>query len=629
MCGIFLSKNISLNPDQIDLIKSRMQHRGPDSSGHVKRKDINMIHTRLSIQDLSTAGHQPMYDSNENIIIIFNGEIYNHLELRRIIKNKINIEFKGNSDTETLIYMYLVFGYEMLDYLNGIFSFCIYDSRNGNIFAARDQFGVKPLYYFNHNNKFIFCSEIKPILDICKNEIDFDYNEIVKFIPYLFLPNDEKTSFKNINKVNPGNAIIIFPDNTIKNMNYFDLMNLTKSTSKFNNILIEDTLKEAIKRQTISDVPLSIFLSGGLDSSSILYFLNYFDKKNINSFTVKDNLNSNFSEGNIYDLPYAREISKKFSSKLHEVEISENFVNDIDNLMYILEEPISDPAPYNLLKLSTKAREIGNKVAFSGSGGDEIFTGYRRHLAAKYISLLKIFPKPFLKIFLKLFFNNNLELHSLRRINKLLSAYLDNGNNVLINFYHWLNKDYVNDVIAPKINNQLSDDFLYEDMSIFLNKIPKKVTNLNKMLLLDLKYFMGEHNLLYNDKIGMSQSVEIRVPLLDKDLVQHSFSISEWQKISYFKNKLLLKKIMKNKLPDSILNRSKTGFNSPIRRIAKNNRDFFDLFVNKLENCEILNKKGSIELFNLNKKSKIDASYSLYSIICICSWHQQFKKVLQ
>ena len=629
MCGIFLSKNILLNPNQIDLIKNRMQHRGPDSSGHVKLKDINMIHTRLSIQDISTAGHQPMYDSNENIIIIFNGEIYNHFELRKIIKNKISIEFKGNSDTETLIYMYLVFGYEMLDHLNGIFSFCIYDTRNGNIFIARDQFGVKPLYYFNQNNKFIFCSEIKPILDICKNDIDFNFEEIVKFIPYLFLPNDEKTSFQNINKVSPGSAFIIFPDNTIKNINYYDQTNLIKNTSKYNNVLLEDTLKKAIKSQTISDVPLSIFLSGGLDSSSILHFLDYFDKKNINSFTVKDNLDSNFSEGNIHDLPYAREVAKIYNSKLHEVEISENFVNDIDRLMYILEEPISDPAPYNLLKLSTKAKEIGIKVSFSGSGGDEIFTGYRRHLAAKYISLLKIFPKSFLKIFLKLFFNNNLELHSLRRINKLLSSYLDNGNNVLINFFHWLNKDYVNDVIAPKIKYQLSDNFLYNDMNIFLNKIPEKVDNLNKILLLDLKYFMGEHNLLYNDKIGMSQSLEIRVPLLDKDLVQHSFSISESHKISYFKNKLLLKKIMKNKLPDSILNRSKTGFNSPIRRIVKNNREFYDLFVNKLENCEIFNKKGAINLFNLNYKSKIDASYSLYSILCICSWYQQYKKVLQ
>ena len=219
--------------------------------------------------------------------------------------------------------MYLVFGYEMLDHLNGIFSFCIYDTRNGNIFIARDQFGVKHLYYFNQNNKFIFCSEIKPILDICKNDIDFNFEEIVKFIPYLFLPNDEKTSFQNINKVSPGSAFIIFPDNTIKNINYYDQTNLIKNTSKYNNVLLEDTLKKAIKRQTISDVPLSIFLSGGLDSSSILHFLDYFDKKNINSFTVKDNLDSNFSEGNIHDLPYAREVAKIYNSKLHEVEISE------------------------------------------------------------------------------------------------------------------------------------------------------------------------------------------------------------------------------------------------------------------------------------------------------------------
>lgn len=628
MCGIFASKNFDLNKNDISFIKENLFHRGPENNGHAYFENkVNFIHTRLSILEISNFGNQPMSDKNNQVTIIFNGEIYNHLDLRENIKKKINVNFKGYSDTETLLQMYLIYKYEMLKHLNGIFAFCIYDHRDKSIFIARDQFGVKPLYYFNQDEQFIFCSEIKPILNICKNNISFDYPEILKYLPYLFLPNDTKTPFKGIKKLKPGSALIINNENKLKIFQYFDHISLIKINSEIKKKYrdLEDCLKQAISRQTISDVPLSVFLSGGLDSSAIIHFLNELNFNKLNSFTIRNINDSINSEGNVIDLPYAQEVAKKYDSNLYTVDVDKNFLSHIDNLMNILEEPISDPAPFNLLRLSMKAKELGMKVAFSGAGGDEVFAGYRRHVGAKYSYILNFLPKPILLIIKNIISSKYLKSHKIRRINKLISSYLNDNETLLINFYHWLDKDYIYEILLPSIKNYFNDDIFYEDMKEILNNNINNFGNLNKALILDLKYFMSEHNLSYTDKIGMSQSLEIRVPMLDRDLVEYAFSVPEKNKINLFKTKILLKKIMKNKLPNKIINRSKTGFNSPIRSLVKNDIYFHDILLNRLRKNNIFDEEGVKNLYKLNKSNKVDASYSLYSILCVCSWHDQFK----
>ena len=629
MCGFFFSKNIDLDKYQINRIRDLLKHRGPDYSNYLEYEcKTYLIHTRLSIQDLSTKGNQPMVDKKNGITIIYNGEIYNHLDLREEYLKKFNLSFNSWSDTETLLNLYLYYKYDFLSKLKGIFSFCIYDSRDQSIFVARDQFGIKPLYYFEKNNQIIFSSEIKPIIFSVKKYLNFNYREISKFLNYLFLPNNELTSFDGIKKIKPGNALIIDKNNNKKFIEYFSLSDLPmQANQEINYHKFDEILNKVILSQTLSDVPLSIFLSGGLDSSTILYYLDKNNFKNLDTFTIKNSNDEINSEGNQIDYPFAEELSYKYKSRLHKVDINMNFEKDINDIMYILEEPISDPAPYSLLKLCKKAKELDIKVTFSGTGGDEVFAGYRRHMAARYSFLLNFLPKSFYNFFLNYISSGFENIHQMRRINKLLRAHLKDNHKSIIDYFHWINKDYTNEILLPQIKENLDEDLLYEDMLPVINS-NTNIGKLNTSLMLDLKYFMSEHNLMYNDKIGMSQGLEIRVPFLDIDLVKYMFSYSEKNKIKNFKSKYLLKNLMQNKLPKKMVNRSKTGFNYPLRSIFKYKNFFNETLEPYILNSEIFDYNGVKKLNDSNRLNKVDATYTLYSVMCISSWYNQFKPII-
>ena len=323
MCGIIgiQGKNYKNVKNSIELIS----HRGPDDSGYLSDNELlGLGHTRLSIQDTSTAANQPMIHSETGIVIIFNGEIYNFKQLRRSLINE-GYKFSNNSDTEVLIILYLKYGEKIFNYINGIFSFSIWDPRFSTLLIARDRYGVKPLYYSNTEENFIFSSEIKSMLPLMNKE--FNYNCLSKYLSFLYCPGIE-TPFKSIYKVLPGEAIVVKKGNIIKRWNFDEeiYQNKSKFESNFNQLLesTESNLREAVHRQMISDVPLGAFLSGGLDSSAIVKFAKELNPEiqcfSIESFSKSISMNKKSNE----DIFFARKVSKFLDVQLNVVDVNLN-----------------------------------------------------------------------------------------------------------------------------------------------------------------------------------------------------------------------------------------------------------------------------------------------------------------
>ena len=389
-------------------------HRGPDNKGieYIKKHNIGLGHTRLSILDLSIEGKQPMFSTNGNIII-YNGEIYNYKSLKNELIND-GFKFKSQTDTEVILYLYEKYGVELIKYLNGIFAFAIYDNKLNKIFITRDNFGVKPLYYYLNENGIIFASEIKAIT----NFVDFSKDQIFKksirnHLTYLFNPS-KNILLNNLKKLSPGEYMIIHNGKIEKNKNWFNLAkrNITyiKPPKNFKKIF---ALKfdEAVQRQMISDVPVGALLSGGLDSSAIVAFASQINNQ-LPCFTIANQFDN--IDGFVDDLPYARRVAKIFKLPLFEVEIKpSDLIENLYKTVSILEEPLADPAALNVLFISQLAKSKGVKVLLSGTGGDDILTGYRRHTAikfGKFLNYLTNFSIKFINKFSKFSNFSNLVL---------------------------------------------------------------------------------------------------------------------------------------------------------------------------------------------------------------------------
>lgn len=623
MCG-FIGFSGKFNNKLLEKCLQTLSHRGPDSNGikYISDANIGFCHTRLSIIDLSDEGNQPMVSNNGNIIV-FNGEIYNFKELKDDLIQQ-GVKFKSQTDTEVLLNLYDKYGSEITNYLNGIFSFAIFNKKLNQTFIARDNFGVKPLYYFQNSNGVVFGSEIKAIMEF----IDFSDGQICKksvrnHLSYLFNPN-KTVMIKNLNKLSPGEYLIIENGEVISRKIWFNLAK-RKIKNKFQkksykNQFIEN-FKNAVHRQMISDVPVGALLSGGLDSSSIVTFASQINNQ-LPCFTIVNN--NHKSDGFVDDLPYAKKVSKILNVPLFEVEVNSSDI--IDNLyksISILEEPVADPAALNVLLISQLAKSQKIKVLLSGAGGDDVLTGYRRHTALRINQIFELFPLIPFKLIRKLKFNN-LSSSNIRRMEKFINNLGLQGNNQIINYFKWTNDSLINSLFIDKNKTDFNND---NEMNDFLNMTPKNLSKIEKMLLIEKRFFLSDHNLLYNDKMSMASSIEIRVPFLDIEFENFCNEIPLNFKQKIFQNKWILKKAMEKYLPKEIIYRSKTGFGSPIRSWVRNElKDFINdiLSESNIKKRNLFDYGYIKNLIKDNLDYKVDASYTIFSLVCIEIWFQIF-----
>jgi asparagine synthase (glutamine-hydrolysing) len=567
MCGITGIINWG---DEIVLqkITSLIEHRGPDDSGLKWFSDSasGLGHRRLSIIDLSPAGHQPMPNDSGNLWITFNGEIYNYKEIRQQLV-AIGHKFKSHSDTEVILKAYEQWGPESLNKLNGMFAFAIYDPVKRKLFAARDRVGIKPFYYSHSGESFIFGSEIKSLLASGFLPREVDYDAIYTPIHYQIAP---KTGFKNISKLLPGHYLI-FENGKLEIKPYWQI-----KASEGNEINEEDAIEQldkllvsATEYQMVADVPVGLLLSGGLDSSIIAALMVKHTTKEIKSFTIKFHEEDLKLQGNVDDSYYAKQVAKRCGFKHIEILLESDVVDLLPKMIWHLDEPLADPSSINTYLISKAARDNGIVVLLNGMGGDEIFGGYRSYLACLTVDhYQKIVPRFVDSLFRKLisiipqssakknfryirwakeFFNYS----NMSRFDR----YVSSGNVALTsrNF----NEYYSN---CPY---NLEDSFFYRKEKEMFND--NNMSYLTKMCLNDSRVYLPDHNLSYSDKAAMAASVEGRPPLTDHRIIEFMFTLPPEFRIKKNIQKYLLKRVSEKYLTNEIIHRPKAPFSAPMR----------------------------------------------------------------
>lgn len=623
MCGFvgIINKNgMNVDPAILRKMASKINHRGPDEEGIFVDNNCGFFHKRLSIIDLKT-GQQPM--TYKNFTIVFNGEIYNYIELREELKRKGHL-FITTSDTEVILHMYEEYGDLFVDRLNGMFAFIIYDQRNHSIYIARDHFGIKPLYWYQDKNRIVFGSEIKSILAHPDIVAEPAIDHLYEYLTFQFILG-EGSMFKNIYKVRPGHySTIDLLSWEIKSVNYWDPDFSTDffHTENFFVSELQNILESTVKQQMRSDVPVGSYLSGGLDSSLVTILASKLVDRPLKSFSGAFHEGPEFNE-----LKFARIAAKKANAELHEIYPTEQeFIDLLPKLIYHLDEPVAGPGLFPQYIVS-KFASSHVKVILGGQGGDEIFGGYARYLVAYFeqaikgaifesneevehiVSLRSILPNlPSLKQYvpmMKSFWSEEAFEPMDRRYYNLI--------NRMGSTKEFLNLDFV---------NGRKDQEIFAKFSTLFNH-PQTKSYYNKMTHFDL--FGSLPALLQvEDRVSMAVSIESRVPLLDRRIIDLISKMPAGMKFKGGELKYLLKRTVKDVMPPEIMHRKdKMGFPVPLHIWSKNKARSFimDILLSKnSKERSILNTKYIEKLIN----SEQPFSRGLWGLLSLELWFNQF-----
>ena len=625
MCGI-AGYSHAVESEWLEVACETIKHRGPDDVGVYIDPDaaVGLGHRRLSILDLSSAGHQPMFSADGAVVLVFNGEIYNFRELRTDLERQ-GIAFRGHSDTEVLLNLYLAEGEAMLSRLNGIFAFALWDRSRQTFLLARDGLGVKPLYFAASDDGFVFASEIKALMQLLPVAGALDVAALQRYLTFLWCPG-EGTPLQSVRKLLPGEAMVVRSGRIERRWNWYHLPAPRRAphSSLDQTAAIEGTrehLRNAVSRQMIADVPVGAFLSGGLDSSAIVALARE-QNPAIRCFTIE--ALGGQEAGSTDDLPYARRVADHLGVPLDVVRIDAGrMAGDLERMVSQLDEPLADPAPLNVLYISQLAREHGIKVLLSGAGGDDLFTGYRRHRALMAERWWSWLPGPMRQGLAKA--TGSLDRRNAfgRRLAKLFSGSGLDGDARLVNYFRWANRADLEPLYSPEFRAALGASQAEAPMLEFLRDLPTETSRLTRMLALEQRFFLADHNLLYTDKMSMAAGVEVRVPFLDMELVEFASRIPDRFKQRGSQGKWVLKKAMEPYLPREVIYRPKTGFGAPLRRWMRH--ELRELLGDLLSEAS-LRRRGLFDpaavqrLIADNDAGRVDASYTLLSLLCIEIW---------
>lgn len=630
MCGI-AGFSGSFPPSLLERMADAIAHRGPDDSGawSSPAHRVGLAHRRLSIIDLSQRGHQPMWDATQSAVIAFNGEIYNFRELRADLKSR-GFAFNSDSDTEVLLNLYLQYGDEMLPKLNGIFAFALWDVRNSTLLLARDGLGIKPLYLAQTSRGLLFASELKALLHDCTVDRTLDPVTVRNHLIFLWSPG-EHTMLRNVRKIGPGQALRIRDGRIAKRWDFYRIpceRTIVSMTVKEAADAVRRTVRTAVERQMVADVPVGAFLSGGLDSSSVVAFAKEVSpERRMQCFTIGFDGDLAKQEGMTEDLPFAERVAKVLGVDLHTVRVGPEMVDELPRVLFHLDEPQADPAPINALLICRLAREHGIKVLLSGAGGDDIFTGYRRHFALLQESRWSWLPLAARRVLKSLSGSLPKSAPSLRRVAKAFQYADRDGDARIASYFYWIDPQIAQSLCAPGLSESLACGTVDDPLLESLRQTPPSVAALNRMLFLDSKFFLADHNLNYTDKVSMANGVEVRVPLLDPEVVDLAFSLPLEFKQRGVVGKWIFKRAMEGILPYDVIHRRKTGFGAPLRDWL---RGPLRPLVEEVLSDRSLKSRGlfsALEVRRLvaeDRRGRVDAAYTIFAVLCIELWCRMF-----
>jgi len=631
MCGI---AGISGHIDKGALVSAgaALSHRGPDDSGYFVdgREQVGLIHTRLSIVDPSPAGHQPMCFPKNDTVIVFNGEIYNFRIIKKELERK-GYSFVSSSDTAVILALYHDLDGDvktMFRRLNGIFALAIWDAKKECLILSRDGLGVKPLYYSVGNGSFAFASEIKALLPLVSDLGGIDAHAIERYLTFLWCPG-EGTPVNGVRKLGPGEAMWVREGVIVERMTWYKLPHFRSLPPlKENSGITVDTanyLRRAVHKQMVADVPVGAFLSGGLDSSSIVAFAREVDP-NVRCFTIE--VEGNQDNGIVDDLPFAKKVARYLSVPLEIVKVdASTMVDNLEAMVYQLDEPLADPACLNVFYISHLARKQGIKVLLSGSGGDDLFSGYRRHGAVRLERFWGLIPQSLLGLMQDTAYKFRSGNQFVRRLQKLTSSLVLDGNDRLISHFRWSARADLQALFAPEFCALLSGEDAAAPMLEMLQNLPSDMAPIDRQLMLEQRFFLCDHNLNYTDKMSMAAGVEVRVPFLDPDLVDFACRIPPHYKHSVLEGKWVLKKAMEPFLPRDVIYRPKSGFGAPLRRWMRHELRpciAYYLSDSKIRERGIFEAGSVAKLIADNDAGRVDAAYTLLSLLCIEIWCRLF-----
>lgn len=625
MCGIAGLRG-RFAEGTIAAMSARLAARGPDSDGLFEDREagIALAHRRLSIIDLSPAGHQPMADASGRFVLSYNGEIYNYAALRAELV-AAGRPLRGHSDTEVLVELFADSGPAALARLNGIFALAIWDRRDRVLWLARDGVGVKPLYLARTPSGIGFASELKALLALPDLDRTIDRTALLAYLGYLYSPG-ERTMFASVRKLTPGTWLRIDAAGAETTGRFYALPDYAPAPMDEAAAIAgtRDALRTAVGRQMVADVEVGAFLSGGLDSSAIVALAREHSAGTMNCFTIGYTAGEGDGDELIADLPYARAAARHLGVTLHEVTVDARIASEFESLVYTLDEPQADPAAINNLKIAALARQQGIKVLLGGAGGDDLFTGYRRHQAAALDRTLTHLPGPLragLGALGRALPTGNTRL---RRIAKLLSPMGEPADARLMAHFEWLRLDEAAKLLAGDGGEQVAGARapMRDALDAYAVRDP-----VERALRLEQLFFLTDHNLNYTDKTGMAVGVEIRVPFLDPGLMAFAAQLPTRFKLRGGTTKWALRKAMEPLLPHQVIYRPKTGFGVPLRSWMR--RELQPMMADVLA-PDTLARRGLFDpvavtaLRDATLSGRVDGHYALLAVMAVELWCRAF-----
>ena len=649
ICGIYKYGNPNQAFDEALLVRmsDSIKHRGPDDAGTFVSPDyrVGFGFRRLSIVDLSPAGHQPMFTPDKSVTIVFNGEIYNHLVIRKELEAK-GYKYRSRSDTETILYAYQEYGLNFVHKLLGMFALALWDEKKRVLVLARDRIGIKPLYYTIADGQLIFGSEIKAILQHPSVSRELDPQAMDAYLTFLISPAP-LTLFKNIRKLEPGHFMVIGQDGIQRNEQYWDpvptgdqpsididgnpipcselVANAAGMTEESCISTIRTLLRQSIKDRMMSDVPFGVFLSGGIDSSTNVALMAELMDRPVDTFSVGVRDLEKYNE-----LGYARQIAGQFKTNHHEVIIDQKMAFDfLPKLIYHQDEPLADPVCIPLYFVSKLARDNGTIVVQVGEGSDEQFAGYQSMLrelrfyntAWKAYGALPGFAKSMIYGVASRYLGSKQGYLALDYIRKGMKGeelfwggainFTETHKRLLLDGQRKTDQQFVHS-LAKGWHDEL------------LRKDPK-ADYLKRMIYLEFKNRLPELLLMRVDKVSMATSVEARVPFLDHRLVEYSMTISQEFKIKNNEPKYILKKAVEGIVPNNIIYRKKQGFAAPVNEWLRN--EWSSYAENTIRESTLV-KQGILQygfiklMIDSHRSRKIDAGQNIWNLLNLVLWHK-------
>ncbi len=602
MCGFVGYINKEKNKkDNIKKMADLIAHRGPDSEGYYCDENIALGFRRLSIIDLK-GGSQPIYNEDSTKVIVFNGEIYNFQELKKDLIEKGH-KFSTNTDTEVILHGYEEYKEEVLNKLRGMFAFVIYDKKSKEMFAARDFYGIKPFYYAKMGNTFLFGSEIKSFLIHPHFKKDLNTKMLEYYLTFQYSVGEE-TFFKNVYKLMPGHYLK-YKDGKLTIKRYYEVKfdeDKDKTYEEWKDG-IRERLEDSIRAHKISDVEVGSFLSSGVDSSYIAASSDV-DK----TFTVGFN-NKKYSE-----ISYAEELSEKIKTKnINKVITKEEYFKNLPNILYYMDEPLADPSAIALYFV-TKIASENVKVSLSGEGADEIFGGYNIYQEPLTASWYYKIPYPIRYVFGKI----ASVLPPVRGINFVIRRGKKLEDRFVGNAFMFNNHE----IKSILINKPKTKGFK-ELTKPYYDKVEDK-DDITKMQYIDFNFWLIGDILLKADKMSMANSLEVRVPFLDRPLIDYALGLPTEFKTDKYKTKKIFRDIAGEVLDDKVSNKKKLGFPVPIREWMKDDDTYRQIKAMFEKNNKFFKTKKIVKLLDDHKKGKRDNSRKIWTIYIFLLWHEIF-----